>query len=728
MLSDEEKVGIEDSGTWRITDRVYQDHGIQRIVDCAEEGDVISFDSALRIRPYRRIVIRRNVTIDGGLSLDAARPPDRTVFTCPHGQGLFLIRQASGVVCGLIEGRCFVRDCSFTLRNTVIRDCRLSKWHEVAGIIETDDCMRPSTTDHRVLLSNVAVERNENLGGSVGLFIRDPSCQSVTTFKNVAFEGNWYRDASRLSLKNVLINVRVLENESAEGNGKTSFFYFPLNSSSHVMKMVAEKNKNAHVMSVTQGQLVILDSVFERNVGHGNEVVRAFSSSLTLEHSRFLNNTCKCDGVAVAADHVSEAKFFSCEFSGNVANGYEGGTIYVVQPVKLVFRFCNFIENVVEGSGGGTVVVTGSVSHPTRAIRETTKSVEFSHCRFLGNIASYVTSVHFRQLRSQMISFNSCLVQKNTPPRVHGSFADFSFSAVMLHESHVEHFAARDCMFEANSLVRSVLWFYGVTGAIQILNSSFVDNSAPYEWGGTALYFLSDEVDGGIPQKNVPQGKTRLTIQRSLFEGNDGGYNGAAVDVTGERVQVELLDSRFHNNTGEWGAALSVRNTASLDVRRCTFRENTVAKGNGGAMRIEKTSAAIWNSSFVGNKGAYGGAIESATGIRVSHSNFSANEARLGGGALNVHCEEKAKHTERCAVSIKSSEFDGNQAGRSGGGLRISRNYKLGVEDCTFRRNNATFGGGLSFFRAVQRGVWSIGNSTFSENNASTGGKGMSAV
>ena len=585
--------------------------------------------------------------------------------------------------------------------------------------------MRLSTADYKVVLSDVAFERNENLGGSVGLFVRDPSCQRVTEFKNVAFESNWYRDASRLSTKNALNNVHVLENENAEGNGKTSFFHFPQNSSSIVMNMVAEKNKNAHVMSVTHGQLVILSSVFARNVGHGNEIVHVFSSSVTLENSRFLNNTCTCDGVAVAADHVSEAKFLSCDFSGNVANGYEGGAIYVVQPLKISFTFCNFAENVVEGSGGGTVVVAGSVSHPTRDIRETTESVEFSHCRFVGNIASYVTCVHFRQLRSQMILFDSCLVQNNAAPRVHGNLADFSFSAITLHESYVEDFATKNCRFEANSLARSVMWFSGATGAIRIFNSSFLDNSAPHEWGGTALYFLSDEVDGGIPERNDQQNETRLIIQGSLFERNDGGYNGAAVDVTGERVQVEMLDSRFLNNTGDLGAAVSVRNTASLYVRHCTFRDNTVAKGNGGAMRIEKTRAVIWNSTFVRNKSAYGGAIESATGVRVSHSKFSANEARLGGGALNVHCEEKAEHAERCAVWIRSSEFDGNQAGQSGGGLRVSRNYRLRVDGCRFRGNNATFGGGLSFFRAVQRGVWSIGNTTFSENNASTGGKGI---
>ena len=622
----------------------------------------------------------------------------------------------------------FVRDCSFTLRNVAIRDCRLSKWHEVAGIIETDDCMHPSIADRKVLLSDVAFERNENLGGSVGLFVRDPSCQSVTEFKNVAFESNWYRDASRLSTKNAFSNIHVLENKCTEGRGKTSFFYFPKDSSSTVTNMVAEKNKNAHVMSVTHGQLVILSSVFARNVGHGNEIVRVSSSFLTLENSRFLNNTCKCDGVAVAADHVSEAKFLSCEFSGNVATGYEGGAIYVVQPLKISFTFCNFIENVVDGSGGGTVVVAGSVSHPTRDIHETTESVEFSHCRFLRNVAGYVTSVHFRQLHSRMILFDSCLVQNNAAPRVYGNFADFTFSAITLHESYVEDFAAKNCRFEANSLARSVMWFSGAAGTIRIFNSSFLNNSAPYEWGGTAVYFLSDEVDGGIPQRNDPRNETRLTIQHSLFERNDGGYNGAAIDVTGESVHVELLDTRFVNNTGELGAAVSVRNTASLNVRRCTFRDNTVTKGNGGAMRIEKTHATIWNSTFVRNKSAYGGAIESATGVRVTRSKFSANEARLGGGALNVHCEEKAEHAERCAVLIRSSEFDGNQAGRSGGGLRISRNYRLGVEDCKFRRNNSTFGGGLSFFRAVQRGVWSIGNSTFSENNASTGGKGMCSL
>ena len=99
-LTDEVKqeLRVGESGAWHVTEELYEEHGIQQIVDCAEEGDVISLDASLTIRPSSRIVTRRDVTILGGQRLDGGPPTKQTIFNCPPGEGLFLLKCVSNVI------------------------------------------------------------------------------------------------------------------------------------------------------------------------------------------------------------------------------------------------------------------------------------------------------------------------------------------------------------------------------------------------------------------------------------------------------------------------------------------------------------------------------------------------------------------------------------------------------------------------------------------------------
>ncbi len=99
-LTDEvkEELRVGENGMWRVTEDLYEEHGIQQIIDCAEEGDVISLDASLTIRPPSRIEARRNVTILGGRRLDGGLLTKRTIFNCPPGEGLFLLKCVSTVV------------------------------------------------------------------------------------------------------------------------------------------------------------------------------------------------------------------------------------------------------------------------------------------------------------------------------------------------------------------------------------------------------------------------------------------------------------------------------------------------------------------------------------------------------------------------------------------------------------------------------------------------------
>ena len=83
-----------DSRTWIVTDATLQDHDIQDIVNCSQEGDAISLQMTERIRPQSRIVIPWQLTIGQLADEQGTRDTSdlKTSITCPPNDGLFLIQ------------------------------------------------------------------------------------------------------------------------------------------------------------------------------------------------------------------------------------------------------------------------------------------------------------------------------------------------------------------------------------------------------------------------------------------------------------------------------------------------------------------------------------------------------------------------------------------------------------------------------------------------------------
>lgn len=94
-LSTEEVETILDdaSRTWTVTDDVLQDHDIQEIIMCTDEGDTISLQTTQTIQPRSQSVIPWDLTFDG--LTDGAN--ETAVMTCPEREGLFLVRLATSV-------------------------------------------------------------------------------------------------------------------------------------------------------------------------------------------------------------------------------------------------------------------------------------------------------------------------------------------------------------------------------------------------------------------------------------------------------------------------------------------------------------------------------------------------------------------------------------------------------------------------------------------------------
>ena len=90
----------EDGKTWLVNSTVLEeiDNDLQKIIDCTEEGDIISFDVTGIVRPSSRITIPWQLTLaTQGKSADSndgvfSSSTTKTRFICPHkNSGLFLV-------------------------------------------------------------------------------------------------------------------------------------------------------------------------------------------------------------------------------------------------------------------------------------------------------------------------------------------------------------------------------------------------------------------------------------------------------------------------------------------------------------------------------------------------------------------------------------------------------------------------------------------------------------
>jgi uncharacterized repeat protein (TIGR01451 family) len=160
-------------------------------------------------------------------------------------------------------------------------------------------------------------------------------------------------------------------------------------------------------------------------------------------------------------------------------------------------------------------------------------------------------------------------------------------------------------------------------------------------------------------------------------------------------------------------AELTLRNGATLDSN---------AAYSGGALFQAGGVALVTDSTLVGNRAEFGGAISSlisAVGsLVIERSAFSGNEASRSGGAI----------FNQSAMEISDSTFDGNRAATSAlqgeGGGAIHNNSFTGQADIAttlFTNNEASNGGAIINFNAADM---LIRNSDIIANRIVTFGSG----
>ena len=324
-----------------------------------------------------------------------------------------------------------------------------------------------------------------------------------------------------------------------------------------------------------------------------------------------------------------------------------------------------------------------------------------------------------------------------------------------------------DCEFSYNSAAEGGA--ISITGAaiVQISDSSFHDNHCHSGSGGAILL-------EGV-------GST-LIGNDCLFESNEAGYSGGAINLLYGNAQLEqcdffdnhlLADTRrmggaisvsneatlialnclLHGNSGGFGGAIGVTDYPSddtLELTNCLFQDNQVAQahndGNGefgiasgGALYLNGTNSEIIGCSFINNATIYdkhyhdeyqGGAMfitetQGNISTNIDNCTFVSNNSVSSGGAIAVHF---GSWSNTVPLTIKNTNID-NNVGYRGGGIYLQGGESI-VGGAALIQNvsitNNTGGGRGGGFCAVQSSAQVLDSQI--TGNATSGADGGAGV
>jgi predicted outer membrane repeat protein len=273
----------------------------------------------------------------------------------------------------------------------------------------------------------------------------------------------------------------------------------------------------------------------------------------------------------------------------------------------------------------------------------------------------------------------------------------------------------------------------------------------------------------GACQLWAQQKQVTVTFNTCTFSGNTGN-NGGAVSMFGANglnCYANMTSCTFDGNTCPgFGGAISC-SAARFSCSQCSFTQNHAYQGgaiytsyligsdnimflntffyhntadqNGGAIYVETTNLAIFNSTFDSNQSinGNGGAIftdqaysflTDATIMNISGTAFKLNRSPNQGGAICLT-------DPYGSASISSTQFYGNFA-MDGGAINMGYDEdspgNIDLYNNLYDTNEGAFGHGAALFLrqapgTSHQGLMSVSLSTFSQNFASLAGNDVFA-
>lgn len=227
----------------------------------------------------------------------------------------------------------------------------------------------------------------------------------------------------------------------------------------------------------------------------------------------------------------------------------------------------------------------------------------------------------------------------------------------------------------------------------------------------------------GLTISNSPDGAlyadagVDVAVDNVVITGTSNG-NAPLVDVL-EGAVLTMTGSEISDNTtaGE-GGVMWIRGGTGHLISNTVFRDNHATGDYGGAINLSSvTSARIEDSEFTRNQADLGGGAVYAFGtadLEIDNSRFEGNSAVSGtGGAIMIGGS---------TVSLSASQLLGNQADGQGGGL-YGYGGSLSVDASQIAGNDsASSGGGIFLSEGTPL---TITRSLVSDNHADPDGLGV---
>jgi len=226
------------------------------------------------------------------------------------------------------------------------------------------------------------------------------------------------------------------------------------------------------------------------------------------------------------------------------------------------------------------------------------------------------------------------------------------------------------------------------------------------------------------------------------FQLTAGTSNFLTIKKNGVTVE-NLTISGYNSTTAAQGKAITIKDAINTLIYNCVFTGNSSAGGEAAVYATNtttlNTSATIQKCAFIGNIGAFGGAISVTANtvkpapnlnVTIDSCYFENNvKSSSNGGALILQKGPSSIVAAKTPkVILTNSTFGvncvngGNQAAR-GGAIYVTSGSGLNASNCTFTNNAATDGTGPDGGGAIWADFAniSLADCKFESNTANTG-------
>lgn len=173
-----------------------------------------------------------------------------------------------------------------------------------------------------------------------------------------------------------------------------------------------------------------------------------------------------------------------------------------------------------------------------------------------------------------------------------------------------------------------------------------------------------------------------ITLSNTTFDDNAAFRGGAVYGLSTSGNWDDVLFAE-NNATNSGGAVYLITAALGHQLTACTFRENTAAGQDGGALLESGSPSSYLSCLFEGNSaGDDGGAVSTSTaGSVFEDCRFKGNAADDDGGALFLLA---------ASPDIIDCAFHGNAAGGEGGGLILTTNSQARMSGSWIWQNSAS--------------------------------------